>query len=82
VHFVDEIYDHGEIIAQWPVPVLEDDDAERLAGRVLDVEHRLLPAVVGAFAEGAFRLDAGHVRWTRPWFPGEAFEMNGTYFTQ
>lgn len=78
VHFVDEIYDHGAIIAQWPVPVLEGDDAERLAARVLGVEHRVLPAVIQAFADGDVRLDAGGVvRWERPWFPGDTFELTG-----
>jgi len=50
VHLVDERYDHGRILAQWPVPVLPDDTPERLAARVLDAEHRLLPAVVRAWA--------------------------------
>ncbi|HEU0014983.1 MAG TPA: phosphoribosylglycinamide formyltransferase, partial [Longimicrobium sp.] len=39
VHFVDERYDEGAIIAQWPVPVLPDDTPETLAARVLRVEH-------------------------------------------
>ena len=46
VHLVDEQYDHGAIVAQWPVPVRPDDTPETLAARVLAVEHRLLPAVV------------------------------------
>lgn len=46
VHYVDEEYDHGPIIAQWPVPVRAGDTAETLAARVLEVEHRLLPLVV------------------------------------
>ncbi len=50
VHLVDEQYDHGLILAQWPVPVRPDDTAETLAARVLEAEHRLLPAVVAAFA--------------------------------
>jgi len=50
VHLVDEQYDHGPIVAQWPVPVRPGDTAETLAARVLAVEHRLLPAVVAAFA--------------------------------
>jgi phosphoribosylglycinamide formyltransferase 1 len=50
VHLVDERYDTGPIIAQWPVPVLPGDTPETLAARVLAVEHRLLPAVVEAFA--------------------------------
>lgn len=51
VHYVDERYDHGRIIAQWPVPVLPGDTADTLASRVLEVEHRLYPAVVLAVAE-------------------------------
>ena len=50
VHYVDEQYDRGPIIAQWPVPVRPADTADALAARVLPVEHRLLPAVVLALA--------------------------------
>ena len=50
VHLVDEVYDRGEILAQRRVPVLPDDTPERLAARVLEVEHSLLPAVVRAAA--------------------------------
>lgn len=46
VHYVDEQYDHGPIIAQWPVPVRPDDTPESLAARILEVEHQLLPLVV------------------------------------
>ena len=46
VHYVDEEYDRGPIIAQWPVPVRPDDTLDTLAARVLAVEHRLLPQVV------------------------------------
>lgn len=76
VHFVDEVFDNGPIIAQWPVPVLEGDDADSLARRILRVEHRVLPAVVGAFAAGEFRLTPeGRVAWSRPWFNAEEFRM-------
>jgi formyltetrahydrofolate-dependent phosphoribosylglycinamide formyltransferase len=50
VHLVDEEYDRGAILAQARVPVLPGDDPERLAARVLEAEHRLLPAVVLAAA--------------------------------
>jgi len=50
VHLVDEVYDRGEILAQRRVPVLPDDTSDRLAARVLEVEHRLLPEVVRAAA--------------------------------
>ena len=46
VHYVDEQYDRGPIIAQRTVPVLPGDTAETLAARVLTVEHELLPQVV------------------------------------
>jgi formyltetrahydrofolate-dependent phosphoribosylglycinamide formyltransferase len=48
VHAVDEVYDRGPILAQWPVPVRPGDTPETLAERVLLIEHRLLPAVVQA----------------------------------
>jgi len=43
VHHVDERYDEGRPIAQWPVPVLSGDDPETLALRVLRFEHVLYP---------------------------------------
>ena len=52
VHFVDERYDEGAIVAQWPVPVLPGDTPEMLAARVLAVEHRILPVAVDALARG------------------------------
>lgn len=62
VHFVDEQYDHGPIIAQWPVPVFEGDTAAHLAQRVLEVEHVVYPRVVQALAAGAIRVtDTGRV---------------------
>jgi formyltetrahydrofolate-dependent phosphoribosylglycinamide formyltransferase len=51
VHLVDEEYDRGEILAQARVPVLPGDTPETLAARVLEAEHRLLPAVVLKAAE-------------------------------
>lgn len=50
VHLVDARYDQGRILAQWPVPVAPGDDPDTLAARVLEAEHRLLPAVVKAWA--------------------------------
>ncbi|HEY8195778.1 MAG TPA: phosphoribosylglycinamide formyltransferase [Gemmatimonadales bacterium] len=50
IHLVDEVYDRGAVLAQSRIPVLRDDTAERLAARVLEVEHRLLPAAVLAAA--------------------------------
>jgi phosphoribosylglycinamide formyltransferase 1 len=56
VHFVDEVYDRGPVIAQWPVPVLPGDDEHTLAARVLQAEHLLYPRVVDAVAAGRVRL--------------------------
>jgi phosphoribosylglycinamide formyltransferase 1 len=58
VHFVDEVYDHGAVIAQWPVPVLAGDDEHSLAARVLRAEHLLYPRVIDAVAGGRVRLGA------------------------
>jgi phosphoribosylglycinamide formyltransferase-1 len=45
VHLVDEEYDRGTILAQWPVPVCDGDTPEDVAARVLSVEHWLYPVV-------------------------------------
>lgn len=55
-HFVDNEYDRGRIIAQWPVPVFVNDDVASLAARVLRVEHLLYPRVVDAVAAGRTTL--------------------------
>lgn len=52
VHFVTAELDHGPMIAQAAVPVLESDDARTLGARVLSVEHQLYPMAVRWFAEG------------------------------
>jgi phosphoribosylglycinamide formyltransferase-1 len=43
VHLVDEELDHGPIVVQRAVPVLEDDGPEALADRILEQEHRAYP---------------------------------------
>lgn len=50
IHFVNERYDEGRIVAQWPVPVHPGDSADALAARVLEVEHLLYPAAADALA--------------------------------
>ncbi|GHU27020.1 phosphoribosylglycinamide formyltransferase [Betaproteobacteria bacterium] len=61
VHFVTPTLDHGPIIAQAAVPVLDGDDAARLAARVLEMEHRLYPLAIRWFAEGRLSVVDGRV---------------------
>lgn len=56
VHFVTAELDHGPMIAQAAVPVYADDDAVKLAARVLKEEHRIYPAAVRWFAEGRLKV--------------------------
>lgn len=52
VHFVDNEYDHGPIILQRVVPVLDDDTAETLQARVFEQECAAYPEAIRLFAEG------------------------------
>lgn len=63
VHFVDELVDHGPIIAQRSVSIEPDDDVDRLHARIQDLEHSLLPEVVSAFGRGEITVVAGAVEW-------------------
>ena len=47
IHLVDEDYDHGAIIAQSRVPILQGDTAEILSNRVLEQEHNFLIETIG-----------------------------------
>ena len=60
-HFVDEQVDHGGVIMQASVPVLEDDTPDTLAARVLTVEHRILPESVSLFCAGKLGVDGRRV---------------------
>jgi phosphoribosylglycinamide formyltransferase-1 len=62
VHFVTPALDHGPIVIQAAVPVLDGDDEATLAARVLRQEHRIYPQAVRWFASDRLRLDAGCVR--------------------
>ena len=62
VHYVVPALDAGPIAAQSLVPVLPDDDAARLAARVLDTEHAIYPEVLRLIAAGRLRLDGDSVR--------------------
>jgi phosphoribosylglycinamide formyltransferase-1 len=61
VHFVDEEYDHGPIILQETVPVLDGDDADRLAERVLQVEHRCYWRAIESVAQGLLTVTGRRV---------------------
>jgi phosphoribosylglycinamide formyltransferase-1 len=52
VHLVDEELDHGPILVQRAVPVLEDDDEESLSARILEQEHRIYPEAIALVLEG------------------------------
>ncbi|WP_366554051.1 phosphoribosylglycinamide formyltransferase [Aquibaculum sediminis] len=62
VHYVRTEVDSGPIIGQAAVPVLADDDPDRLAARVLAAEHRLYPHCLRLLAEGRLTLEGERVR--------------------
>ena len=61
VHFVTPELDHGPVIIQAVVPVLDDDDEATLAARVLEQEHQIYPIAVRWFAEERLKLVDGRV---------------------
>ncbi len=61
VHFVRDAVDTGPIVAQAVVPVLADDDEDRLADRILAAEHRIYPLAVRLFAEGRLTIAGNRV---------------------
>ncbi|KPC54062.1 phosphoribosylglycinamide formyltransferase [Amantichitinum ursilacus] len=64
-HFVTAELDHGPIIAQAAVPVLDDDTPETLEARVLECEHTLYPQAVARFVAGGLQIDGHRVRDTQ-----------------
>jgi phosphoribosylglycinamide formyltransferase-1 len=63
VHFVDEHYDHGPIIAQSTVEVKTSDNAQVLAARVFEAECELYPQVINALAQGKISVNDRTVKW-------------------
>lgn len=61
IHFVDEEYDHGPIIAQVCVPVMDSDDSHTLAERVLKVEHGNYWKAIEAIASGRIHIEGRRV---------------------
>ena len=61
VHFADEEFDRGPIIIQGAVPVLQGDDGEALAARILRYEHKIYPQAIQWFAQGRLRVEGRKV---------------------
>lgn len=62
VHFCDNEYDHGPIILQKCVPVLDDDTPDALAARVFAAECEAYPQAIGLFAADRLRIEGSRVR--------------------
>jgi len=61
VHFVDENLDHGAIVVQKVVPVLEGDDEHALATRILEQEHVAYSEAIRIVLEGNYRIEGRRV---------------------
>jgi phosphoribosylglycinamide formyltransferase-1 len=57
VHFVNEHLDHGVIVLQKVVPVLDEDDAHTLAERILIEEHQAYPEAILRVLSGKYRVE-------------------------
>jgi phosphoribosylglycinamide formyltransferase-1 len=62
VHFADNEYDHGPIVLQRAVDVLDDDTPDALAHRVFQQECEAYPEAIRLFAEGRLRVEGRRVR--------------------
>ncbi len=62
VHFTDNVYDHGPIVLQRVVPVLEGDTPNTLAARVFAEESEAYPEAIRLFANGRLRIEGRRVR--------------------
>ena len=63
VHFVDEGLDSGPIVLQRTVPVLDDDDEDRLSARILAEEHRAYPEALRRLLTESWRFDGRRLRF-------------------
>jgi phosphoribosylglycinamide formyltransferase-1 len=66
VHFVDDEVDHGPIVLQEAVPVLDGDDEASLHARIQQAEYRIYPAAVRSLLEGRLRLEGRRVVLDQP----------------
>jgi phosphoribosylglycinamide formyltransferase-1 len=73
VHFVTPDVDHGPIVMQGAVAVHDGDDEQKLAARVLAVEHQVLPAAVRAFCEHRLVIAGRRVHVMDEVVPGAVF---------
>jgi phosphoribosylglycinamide formyltransferase 1 len=64
VHFADNEYDHGPIILQQCVPVLDNDDPHTLAARVFEAECQVYPEAIRLFADDHLQVTGRQVRRT------------------
>jgi len=60
-HFMDEKMDHGPIILQAAVKIMPGDDRDKLANRILEVEHQILPRTVDLFAQKRLKINGRRV---------------------
>jgi phosphoribosylglycinamide formyltransferase 1 len=65
VHFVDEELDHGAIIVQKTVSILDTDDERTLAGRILEQEHLAYSEAINLVLEGAFEIVGRRLKRTK-----------------
>jgi phosphoribosylglycinamide formyltransferase 1 len=63
VHFVDEELDHGPIVVQKTVPVLDSDDEHSLAARILQQEHIAYSEAINLALEGKFEIVGRRLVW-------------------
>jgi phosphoribosylglycinamide formyltransferase-1 len=65
VHFADEVFDRGPIIAQEAVAVEEGDSMEDLEAKIHEIEHRIYPKAIQAWAQGRLRVEGRRVHIDR-----------------
>src|SRR5215470_10001307 len=62
IHFADDEYDHGPIVLQGTVPVLDDDTPQTLAARVHALENELYPHAIDLWRQGRLEIVGGTVK--------------------
>ena len=65
MHFVDEELDHGAIIVQKTVPVLDGDDEHSLAERILEQEHIAYAEAIDVVLSGQIEIEGRRLRATK-----------------